>query len=137
MTTCDDIRKEYCQSACCYFKDKPITSEEAVLLGDEGAIKVDGEWRLRNNPMTGACVYLDTQEGRCEIYTSERRPSVCKEYSCANDGGRIERIITRIGQHDIRTSSRVIDDLLQEARRNHPGLSNEEITTLLQEDEII
>ena len=59
MTVCDENYADFCLNACCYYPTKRITAEEAKALG---SFEVDdlGQFRLENDPYTGACVFLDT-----------------------------------------------------------------------------
>ncbi|PIZ50935.1 hypothetical protein COY27_05300 [Candidatus Woesearchaeota archaeon CG_4_10_14_0_2_um_filter_33_13] len=129
MTLCDEVRVEYCQSACCHIKDKEITEAEALTLGDHGAIKREGEWYLRNNPNTGACVYLNPTLGGCGIY--DQRPQVCRDYSCVNDTARIEHLIEMVQNADLEHRLSVVDDLRKTATEAYPDLNPDEAFELM------
>ncbi|MFH1275573.1 MAG: YkgJ family cysteine cluster protein [Candidatus Woesearchaeota archaeon] len=136
MTICDGPRADYCKNACCYLLDKPVTELEANTLGSHGAIRVDGEWRLRNDPVTGACVYLDIANERCSIYGLEKRPAICDSYTsqnCQNDGNRLNEIVRVIGNQDIRTAASAVDEIVTTTMREH-GIDEEEALKMLESE---
>jgi hypothetical protein len=73
-------RYSECGAACCTSYDVLLTADEVrsgAYLWDLGApyrLMRDGE---------GRCVYLDAQSLKCNIW--DRRPHVCRRYSCADD----------------------------------------------------
>ena len=62
---------------------------------------------IKDNPVTGACPYLD---GGCTIY--DKRPQVCRDYSCSVDG-KIKGMVSRVKTQDLKLRRRVIDDLME------------------------
>ncbi len=132
MAICDDIRADRCRNACCYIADKDITELEAERLGSKGAVKKEGEWFLRNDPNTGACVYLNIEEGGCGIYNN--RLEVCKRYSCVTDGNRIERIIEYLKKVDLERRIDMITDFRREAAEQYPDLDPQEAFEVMYPD---
>jgi Fe-S-cluster containining protein len=124
MAICDDIRATYCKNACCYIKDKEITRGEAATLGEKGAIRREGEWFLRNDPETGACVYLDQEKGGCSIYNN--RLEVCKGYSCVKDTVRIESIIESLDAQQPSLRKSMIQEFRHQAAEYYPDLDPQE-----------
>ncbi len=72
-------RLPYCQSACCSL-DVVLSTQDV----EEGAVRWDlaHPYQLRRS-RDGYCCHLQRETGGCEVY--ERRPYVCRSYSCAND----------------------------------------------------
>jgi Fe-S-cluster containining protein len=72
-------RLPYCQSACCSL-DVVLSPQDV----EEGAVRWDlaHPYHLRRSG-DGYCCHLQRDSGGCEVY--ERRPYVCRSYSCAND----------------------------------------------------
>ncbi len=140
MIKCNERLSMYCQNACCYIKDKEITDQEATLLAPEGAVKWDdGKFRLRNNPVTGACVYLNIEEGHCNLVKRSPSlwPSLCSDYSCTTSEEEIKRInrkVNLINNNDDYKSVRMVTDMLVEARDQFPGLSDEEALMVMYPD---
>ena len=80
MTNCSEKKAYYCMNACCYISRKKIFFSEIEGLGIENIVESNGEFYLKNKDSFGACVFLNEEEGECNIY--ERRPIVCRTYSC-------------------------------------------------------
>jgi len=72
-------RLPYCQSACCSL-DVVLSPQDV----EEGAVRWDlaQPYNLRRSG-DGYCCHLQRDSGGCEVY--ERRPYVCRSYSCAED----------------------------------------------------
>ncbi len=78
IVTCERGREIGCQTYCCMLIVR-LTKEEAKELypNDPNRLSVD------KNPQTGYCEFLDVNSKRCTIF--ERRPKVCREYTCKGD----------------------------------------------------
>jgi Fe-S-cluster containining protein len=72
-------RLPYCQSACCSL-DVVLSPQDV----EEGAVRWDlaHPYHLRRSG-DGYCCHLQRDSGGCEVY--ERRPYVCRSYSCVDD----------------------------------------------------
>jgi Fe-S-cluster containining protein len=72
-------RLRYCRSACCSL-DVVLSPQDV----EEGAVRWDlaHPYHVRRSG-DGYCCHLQRDSGGCEIY--ERRPHVCRSYSCAED----------------------------------------------------
>lgn len=72
-------RLRHCQSACCSL-DVVLSPQDV----EEGAVRWDlaQPYHLRRSS-DGYCCHLQRDSGGCEVY--ERRPYVCRSYSCAQD----------------------------------------------------
>ncbi|MBI2572351.1 YkgJ family cysteine cluster protein [Candidatus Woesearchaeota archaeon] len=103
MTECDELYADFCMNACCYFPTKRLTPQEAKTL-ERFTVDESGRFLLENDPITGACVFLDVENGRCQIY--EQRPAVCQGYKCHYDST-VTTIIS-----DLRFGRRPFEDLL-------------------------
>jgi Fe-S-cluster containining protein len=74
-------RMHVCQAVCCKL-DFALSSTEI----ESGQIKWDlgRPYFIRQEPRTCYCSHINPETRQCNIY--HQRPSVCKQYSCANDG---------------------------------------------------
>jgi Fe-S-cluster containining protein len=73
-------RMHVCKAVCCRLSF-PLTAEEV----QDGQLKWDlGRPYFIRHGARGACVHQDATTGACGVY--ERRPGICKGYSCENDG---------------------------------------------------
>lgn len=72
-------RLPYCRSACCSL-DVVLSPQDV----EEGAVRWDlgHPYQLRRSG-DGYCCHLQRGSGGCEVY--DRRPYVCRSYSCADD----------------------------------------------------
>lgn len=72
-------RLPYCQSACCSL-DVVLSPQDV----EEGAVRWDlaHPYQLRRSG-DGYCCHLQRDSGGCEVY--DKRPHVCRGYSCADD----------------------------------------------------
>ena len=57
MTLCKDVNANTCQGACCYFPDKPLTGLEVSSLSSDEYLKLEGEYRLRNDHLTCGSIW--------------------------------------------------------------------------------
>ncbi len=69
-----------CRAACCTIYDVYLT--EAEVRGGQYRWDLERPYRLERRA-DGSCTYLDSTTRRCTIW--ERRPTVCRGYSCARD----------------------------------------------------
>ncbi len=75
---CQD-RLHICHAACCRL-DFALSIPEV----ESGKVKWDlGRPYFIRHDSHGSCVHFDPQSGGCQVYSD--RPTVCREYSCAND----------------------------------------------------
>jgi hypothetical protein len=73
-------RMPVCKAICCRLSF-PLTAEEV----QGGQLKWDlGRPYFIRHDARGACVHQDGASGACGVY--DRRPSLCKNYSCETDG---------------------------------------------------
>ena len=110
---CEDVRGDYCGAACCYIASKQLTAEEARKFEHRN---YEGEFFLKNDPVTDACVYLDRATRGCITY--EDRPAVCSDYSCAKDR-RIDNLVIMIKEQDLSLRRRVNADIREDIIRSH------------------
>ncbi len=121
---CDDKFAPDCESACCYIPSKEITNEDSRRLDPENVVRLGEGIFIKDNPVTGACPYLD---GGCTIY--DKRPQVCRDYSCSVDG-KIKGMVGRVKTQDLKLRRRVIDDLMETAKRSSDPDAFIELMTL-------
>jgi Fe-S-cluster containining protein len=101
---CNGPKADNCQGACCYIKDKEVTSSEFNTLR-HSTIKRDGSFYLINDELTGACVNL--REGSCSVY--KIRPQVCRDYESCEGDRRIQGYITIIQTQDLSLAREVLE----------------------------
>ncbi len=80
MTICNESKSYYCLNACCYIQKKRVYSDEVKQIGLENIVRQGDDYLLKNKDSFGACVFLNEEEGKCDIY--EKRPYNCKTYTC-------------------------------------------------------
>ena len=75
-----DARYRQCRGACCILYNVYLTADEVT----NGNYRWDlsHPYRLKREP-SGHCTYLDRSSLKCTIW--DRRPSVCRQYSCQGD----------------------------------------------------
>ena len=120
----------FCGAACCYFSRKEVLEDEVPRLGEKNVIKERTEYYLRNNPMTGACVFLDPTTSGCKIY--DRRPRTCRSYDCRNDP-RVDSLVAMIDSRN-RNEKRIrgiVAELQAIAEAAYPNMELEEALELL------
>jgi Fe-S-cluster containining protein len=75
-----EARMPVCKAVCCRLKF-PLSAPEI----EEGSVRWDlGHPYLIRHESDGYCTHLDRGTHACGVY--DRRPSVCRTYSCAGDG---------------------------------------------------
>ena len=75
-----EARYRQCRGACCILYNVYLTAEE--VTSGEYRWDLAHPYRLQRAP-SGHCTYLDRESLKCTIW--ERRPSVCRQYSCKSD----------------------------------------------------
>jgi Fe-S-cluster containining protein len=73
-------RRDLCRAACCKL-DFALSTQDI----EEGTVRwrLDQPYMIRKG-VNGYCIHLDQEKRQCSIY--ERRPAICRLYSCRNDG---------------------------------------------------
>src|SRR3989338_10209071 len=120
----------FCGSACCYFSRKEVLEDEVPRLGEKNVVKEGREYYLRNNLMTGTCVFLDPTTSGCKIY--DRRPRTCRSYDCRNDP-RVDSLVAMIDSRN-RNEKRIrgiVAELQAIAEAAYPNMELEEALELL------
>ena len=130
MTKCKEKCANFCDNACCYIPIKELTEQEATYLGSSNYIKEDGIYRLKNSPVSGACVFLDIKLKQCSIYNTPRF-KVCRDYSCDIDVSRIVNLILAVKKQDIELNNRILEELRANARNYYPDMGEDEAVELM------
>jgi Fe-S-cluster containining protein len=73
-------RVKHCKSACCGL-DVVLSPQDV----EEGVVRWDlaYPYQIRHSKQDGYCCHMKRDTGFCEVY--EKRPYICRTYSCAND----------------------------------------------------
>ncbi len=121
----------FCGAACCYIPKKYVTTDEVEEIGLECVTKEGDDYYLRNNPITGTCIFLDAASSQCRIY--DKRPETCRIYNCRKDT-RIDSIVAMIDsrtENDRLARRIIVAELQATAEAAYPNIGRGEALELL------